>query len=107
MEIVWSAEALIDLEEIRRFLTEGEHGDPLKAVEICHYLYSYPEQEINLLPDVSSPKRGRRGLHQKTHELPVPQYSNYVITYIPFDHYIEVVGVRDCRRMPGKRPGEP
>lgn len=106
MEIVWSVDALIDLENIRRFLAEGEHGDPLRAVEICHYLYVYPEQEINLSPDVSSPKRGRLGLNPATYELPVPRYSNYLITYVPHDDYVEIVAVRDCRRAPGKRPGD-
>lgn len=106
MEIVWSVDALIDLENIRRFLAEGEHGAPPKALEICHYLYSYPEQQINLLPDVSSPRRGRPGSHSATHELPVPRYSNYIISYIPFDDYIDIVAVRDCRRMPGMRPGD-
>jgi|GEM_PF-6612281 len=106
MEILWSVEALVDLENIRKFLAEGEYADPVGALDICHYLYSYPEQQLMPRPDLSFPRRGRQGLHPATLELPVPRYSNYVITYIPFDTYIEIVGIRDCRRKPGKRPGD-
>lgn len=105
MEIVWSAEALIDLQNIRAFEGGREHSDPLKVLEMCLYIYQYPERELNPLPNLSFPRRGRPGLRPKTHDLPVSRYPNYIITYVPHDGYAEIIAVRDCRRLPGRRPG--
>ena len=105
MEILWSADALIDLENIRASEAGREHGDPLKVLGMCHYLYDYPARELNPLPDLSFPRRGKPGLRPKTFDLPVPRYPNYIITYVPHAGFAEIVAVRDCRRKPGRRPG--
>ena len=94
MKIVWSREALEDLESLRRFI---DQDDPLAARRVA---LSIVESVEGLLPE--HPRIGRPGRVPGTREL-VVSGTPYIVPYRVRHGTLQILGVyHGARRWPDK-----